>query len=255
MNNIDCFDAAARRETLENALGPVVFNMHCHSCYSYNGYGYAPTYIAALGAASSWRAAGLVDFDVLDGVDEFLAAAKALRLPAVAGMETRVFVPEMKNAEINSPGEPGIAYHLGMNFRSSCVPHAWQSFAAGLRAKANGRTAGLVERVNAALPEIALDFKAVAAAYTPAGNVTERHVCAAYRAAAEAKFKGAALEQFWTEKIGEYSADAVKLEGKIRSKLMKKGGVGYVAPEPENFPTLEEMNKFILGCGAVPTAP
>ena len=34
---------------------------------------------------------------------------------------------------------------------------------------------------------------------------------------------------------------------------MKRGGAGYVAPTPESFPTLEEMNKFIINCGAAPT--
>ena len=45
----------------------------------------------------------------------------------------------------------------------------------------------------------------------------------------------------------------VKLEGVIRSKTMKSGGVGYVKPSPESFPTLKDMNNFITGCGAVPT--
>ena len=110
-----------------------------------------------------------------------------------------------------------------------------------------------MEKVNSVLPEIALDFDAEAAARTPAGNVTERHICSAYREMAEKQFSGTGLEEFWKSKIGEFSADAVNLEGKIRSKLMKKCGVGYVDPKPENFPTLAEMNAFVKGCGAVPT--
>ncbi len=250
----DSLGAAQRRGAFDAALpGLRPFNMHCHSFFSYNGYGYSPTHIAALAAKSGWRSAGLVDFDVLDGVDEFLSACAALRVPAAAGMETRVFVPELADSEINSPGEPGIAYHLGMGFKSSAVPAEWRDFAASLKAKANGRTRQVVEKVNSVLPEIALDFDAEAKKRTPAGNVTERHICSAYREAAERRFQGAELESFWTAKIGEYLPDPVKLEGRIRSKLMKRGGVGYVAPEPENFPTLKEMNAFVKGCGAVPT--
>ena len=247
-------DSAARRKALEE-MTPYLrpFNMHCHSFFSYNGYGYSPTYIAALAAKLGWRAAGLVDFDVRDGVYEFLASCAALLVPAFSGMETRVFVAELSEAEINSPGEPGVAYHLGMNFRSSAVPAQWQNFAADLKAKANARTRQVVEKVNSVLPEIALDFDAEARKRTPAGNVTERHVCTAYRQMAEKKFQGAELESFWTARIGGFAADPVKLEGNIRSKLMKQGGVGYVAPKPENFPTLQEMNAFIKGCGAVPT--
>ena len=251
---IDSLDFAVRSKVLDEAMASLrPFNMHCHTFFSYNGYGYSPTHIAALAAKLGWRAAGLVDFDVLDGVDEFLAACAKLRVPAVAGMETRVYFPELAEAEINSPGEPGVAYHLGMNFRSSAVPARWQAFAADLKSKANGRTRQVVEKVNTVLSEIALDFDTEAQKRTPAGNVTERHICSAYREMAENKFSGAELESFWTAKIGGYSADAVKLEGNIRSKLMKQGGVGYVAPKPENFPTLQEMNAFIKGCGAVPT--
>ena len=51
---------------------------------------------------------GIVDFDVLDGVDEFLGACDAVGLRGSTGMETRVFVPEFADREINSPGEPGV---------------------------------------------------------------------------------------------------------------------------------------------------
>jgi hypothetical protein len=57
---------------------------------------------------------GLIDFDVLDGVDEFLAASRELDVRASCGVETRVVVKEMLDQVINSPGEPGIAYHLGL---------------------------------------------------------------------------------------------------------------------------------------------
>ncbi len=251
MNNIDCFDAAARRETLENALGPVVFNMHCHSIFSYNGYGYSPTHLALLAKTSGWRAVGLVDFDVLDGVDEFQAACRRAGVRCTAGLETRVFIPELADKEINSPGEPGIAYHLGMGFSSGRVPDAARPFAEELRRKAAARTRTLVEKVNTVLPEIALDFDAVAKEFTPAGNVTERHVCCAYRMQAEKKISDPA--GYWQEKIGAYESDPARLEAKIRSKLMKRGGVGYVQPDPKNFPLLEELNRFIRQCGAVST--
>ena len=251
---LNSFDPAVRNEALQEVKKIYsAFNMHCHSFFSYNGYGYSPSMLVSLAKKLNWRSAMLVDFDVLDGVDEFLSAAKLLGVRAAAGMETRVFIPELANDEINSPGEPGIAYHLGCGFTSSNVPAQWQSFAANLRDKANGRTRVLVEKVNEYLCETPLVFDEVAKEFTPNGNVTERHVCEAYRKAAEKKFAGADLEAYWTEKIGSFTADGVKLEALIRSKTMKRGGVGYVAPTPESFPTLDEMNKFIIGCGATPT--
>ena len=250
---LNSFDPAVRAAAFDKAVAEKnYFNLHCHSFFSYNGYGYSPSYLVALAKEMNWRAVGLVDFDVLDGVDEFLAAAGKMGVRATAGMETRVFVPELADVEINSPGEPGIAYHLGCGFTSSDVPEKAKSFAASLRSKANARTRNVVEAVNGFLPEIALDFDAVAREFTPCGNVTERHVCQAYRMNAE-KVLGAGAGAYWQEKIGGVEADPVKLEALIRSKTMKKGGPGYMNPDPSSFPTLEEMNQFIIACGAVPT--
>lgn len=251
---LNSFDADSRRSALQEIRKKYcAFNMHCHSFYSYNGYGYSPSMLVSIAKELNWRGIMLVDFDVLDGVDEFLAAAGFLGVKAAAGMETRVFVPEFADKEINSPGEPGIAYHLGCGFPSSAVPEAQKAFAANLRARAAGRTRTLVEKVNTLLTEIAIDFDSVAREFTPAGNVTERHVCCAYRNAAEKKFSGNELAAYWQEKIGSFESDPVKMEALIRAKTMKSGGVGYVKADPESFPTLEEMNKFTRACGAVPT--
>ena len=119
---LNSFDPAVRAAAFDKAVAEKnYFNLHCHSFFSYNGYGYSPSYLVALAKEMNWRAVGLVDFDVLDGVDEFLAAAKKMGVRATAGMETRVFIPELSAVEINSPGEPGIAYHLGCGFSGSWV--------------------------------------------------------------------------------------------------------------------------------------
>jgi len=270
---LNSFDPAVRKAALLEAKADFengaieaaevsdIHNMHCHSFFSYNGYGYSPSYIVYLAKKMGFYAVGLVDFDVLDGVDEFQEALKLLEVRGCCGMETRCFIPELADKEINSPGEPGIAYHLGCGFISGKVPAAQQAFAEMLRKNANNRTRKVVELVNGYLAPAVIDFDAVAKKYTPFGNVTERHVCSAYRDAAAAVFADRSeLAAYWSEKLNVDVAEAeklidnpVKLEGVIRSKTMKSGGVGYVKPSPESFPTLEDMNKFIAGCGATPT--
>ena len=272
-NRLNSFDPAVRKaallearagfenKTIEAARKSSIHNMHCHSFFSYNGYGYSPSYIVYLAKKMGFYAVGLVDFDVLDGVDEFMEALALLDVRGCCGMETRVFVPELADKEINSPGEPGIAYHLGCGFTSGKVPAEQQAFADMLRKNANNRTRKVVELVNGYLAPVTIDFDAVAKKYTPFGNVTERHVCSAYRDAAETVFADAAERaKFWSEKLGVSAEEAVKLldnpvklEGVIRSKTMKSGGVGYVKPSPESFPTLKDMNAFIAACGAKPT--
>lgn len=266
--DFNSFDSGVRKAALaEFAAGHKAkkqvkaYNLHCHTFFSYNGYGYSPSRIAAIAAESGWFAAGIVDFDVLDACDEFIAAAKLLNLRGVCGIETRTFISGLAKVEINSPGEPGIAYHMGMGFTSSSVPTSQKAFADDLKRKAAERTAGIVKLVNGYLKPVVLDFKADVLTLTPAGNATERHVCTAYRAKAECVFPDAAKRAaFWGEKLSlsvdealKTQADPVKLEALIRSKTMKQGGVGYVPATPDSFPTVESMNSFIIACGAVPT--
>ena len=40
----------------------------------------------------------------------------------------------------------------------------------------------------------------------------------------------------------------------LRIRLMKKGGIGYVQPSPDSFPTVEEFHRLIVACGALPCA-
>ena len=67
------------------------------------------------------------------------------------------------------------------------------------------------------------------------------------------------MRSFWAAKLGvpaEQIAAAIgdyaKFSNLVRGKLMKKGGVGYVPPSPGAFPTVEEVNKLTLACGALP---
>lgn len=235
-------------------------NMHCHTFFSYNGYNLSPAYIAWWAKKTGLFAAGLVDFDVLDGVDEFVESCDQLDLRYACGMETRVFVSEFADRVINSPGEPGVAYHMGVGFDSSKTPDTVAQFAKTLKEKAVGRTREIVKRVNQHLGLLELDFDKEVVPLTPAGNATERHVCAAYFAKAEEVMPD--LDErvsFWATKLETPAADIkkiiddpVKLQGLIRSKTMKSGGVGYMKPKPENFPALKEMNEFVVACGALP---
>ena len=267
---LDDFNAETRRRALTALLdraktGQIklptrgnTFNMHCHSFFSFNGYGFSPSGLVWRGLKQGLMAMGLVDFDVLDGVAEFEEACRLACMPCGAGMETRVFVPEFADREINSPGEPGISYHMGMGFVPGTVADA--AVAAGLREQARGRTERIVERVNTLLDEIALGYEEDVLPLTPAGNATERHVCAAYYAKAEETYPDRERRAaYWSAKLGMDAAsvkavldDAPAFHGVIRAKTMKKGGVGYIEAKGEDFPTAEQVNRFALANGAIP---
>ncbi len=259
---LDSFDANTRSE----ALGALVqaaqrgeielpspgqdLNLHSHTFYSYNAYGYSPSHFAWLARYRGLGAAGIVDFDVLDGLAEFVAAGRLLGLKTCVSLESRVFVPEFSDRVINSPGEPGIAYHMGVGF-----PRALEHLMLDdMRERAAHRNRELLNRVNAFTDPVQLDYDRDVLPLTPNGNATERHICAAYEAQAESAFPDAnERHAYWTDKLGDCPPESGQLQALLRSKTMKRGGVGYVQPGKGSFPLMADMNRFVLEANAIPT--
>lgn len=233
-------------------------NLHCHTFFSYNTYGYSPSKFAWLARKAGLAVAGVVDFDVLDALEEFHEACRLLGLKGCAGLETRVYVPQFAERVINSPGEPGISYHMGVGLPSAKLGGKEGEFLMRLRATARQRNQELMGRVNEHLKPVTLDYEQDVLVLTPSGNATERHICLAYaRKAKEIFDQTSALSKFWTEKLG---IDAQKLglpDGRdllntIRAKTMKRGGVGYVQPGKGSFPLMADTNRFIIAAGGIP---
>jgi hypothetical protein len=234
-------------------------NLHCHTFFSFNAFGYSPTGLAWLARQRGFKGLGIVDFDVLDGVDEFLNACELLLARGSAGMETRVFIPEFASREINSPGEPGVYYYMGIGFPGSRVPAAAAPILADMRQCAEGRNRTMVARINAFLSPVTVDYDRDVLPLTPAGNATERHMLVAYQRAAAGRFPDPA--DFWAEKlalppeqVAAQIGDAVKFQNTLRAKLMKRGGVGYAQPGAQTFPPVDEVSRLIVACGALPCA-
>ncbi|MBP7275462.1 MAG: hypothetical protein KBA51_04585 [Kiritimatiellae bacterium] len=266
--SLDARSAADRKAALEQAAARLrasppqdggVVNLHCHSFFSYNAWGWSPTGIVARCRAAGLAAAGLVDFDVLDGVDEFLSAAVGAGLRGCAGIESRVYVPEFSDRVINSPGEPGIAYSMGVGFPRGDPGPEFLPFLGRLRRIPEERNRKVVEAVNAHLAPVALDYDRDVLPLTPAGNATERHLCLAYaRRAAAVYADRTALAKFWSSKLKHTipSSDLPEspaLQARIRAATMKRGGPGYVPPDSGSFPTQAEFWTFVRDAGAIPT--
>jgi hypothetical protein len=232
-------------------------NMHCHTFFSFNAYGYSPAGLAWLARQRGFKAIGIIDFDVLDGVDEFLGACDKVCVRGSTGIETRVYIPEFATREINSPGEPGISYHIAIGFTSGRVPEGSAPILRGMRERAARRNRELVARVNVYLDPVKLDYDRDVLPLTPSGNATERHILAAYVRAAEST--AGDPDEFWArkldlplEQVKDLRQDAPRFQNLIRLKLMKRGGVGYVQPGPESFPGIDEVNQFVLDGGGLP---
>jgi hypothetical protein len=236
-----------------------VANLHCHTFFSFNAYGYSPTALAWLAREQGIKLLGIVDFDVLDAVDEFLDACEQAEVRGSAGIESRVFIPEFADREINSPGEPGVYYHMGIGFAGGPVSAEATAILGELREQSAGRNRALVARVNAYLAPVGVDYAADVLPLTPAGNATERHIVVAYIEAARRMTDDPAA--FWADRLGmardaveKAMADSAGFQNTVRNKLMKKGGPGYVQPGHDTFPPVEKLNALTVACGALPCA-
>lgn len=236
-------------------------NLHIHTFFSFNCEGWSPTRVAWEARKYGLEAAGKVDFDVLEGMEEFLEAGEILRLKTVCGLETRVFIRELADRVINSPGEPGIAYFMaaGCTRRPAAGTQAADTLA-GFYRTARARNEEMMARVNACLGDVQLDYRRDVLSLTPAKNATERHLLAAYNQKAREVFPDEGeLCRFWAEKLGIPYPDAcelvrhpLRLQETIRGRLMKKGGAGYVPPDAGSFPSVETVSDFAREIGALP---
>ena len=235
--------------------------MHLHSFHSFNALGWSPAHLALEAREQGLYAAALCDFDVLDGMDELLAAGLLLGLRVAVHLETRAYLRELGGVDINSPGEPGVTYMMGAGFAR--LPEAGSAEArtlSGFRDRAARRNEELVGRINDALPRIAVDYAKDVLPLTPGGNATERHIIRAYVGHCERTFPAAGERAaFWAgvlaldaAKAAALLADAPALEEQVRSRLVKRGGLGYEAPTERTFPPVDEFVRWVAACRAIP---
>lgn len=256
--------AAALKQLADLGL-PVVapsdnHNMHFHSFFSFNAEGWSPSHIAWAAHRAGLYAAGLCDFDVLDGLEEFLDAGELLGLRTTVNLETRAFLREFSTVDINSPGEPGVTYIMGSGFAQ--MPAEGTPQAAGLaalREAARTRNIELVARINPHIPQIAVDYEADVLPLTPLGGATERHIIRAYvNKAAAVCGSPQATAELWAQITGKPAAEILPILGTpaheelVRSRLVKSGGLGYVQPSEETFPPVDDFVAWVLSCRAIP---
>jgi len=273
-NQLDNFNFSERKKTFLELKAQVdqknIFlpspspkvNLHFHTFFSFNAYGYSPLHIIWRARKEGLAMAGSVDFDVLDAMEEFLWGGFEINLPVSSGIETRIYLPEFHDRELSSPKEPGVAYFMGNGFtrlpESGTKAEKTLSY---LKEIAQKRNRNILKKVNLYLQFVTIDLEKEVLPLTPSGNPTERHLVMAYVLKADQVFsERKELIKFWSEKLEvlpEKVEDLLNCKPDfydfIRSKLMKYGGVGYVKPDVGDFPPIEQVTDMILDLGAIPS--
>jgi hypothetical protein len=174
-----------------------------------------------------------------------------------------------------------VAYAIGIGFTSTQAPAEAAAILKDMRGRASQRNRDMIARLNPYLAPVGIDYEKDVLPLTPAGNPTERHLLAAYvRAAQKADSashpgegnasypnggspshprQGIQWNEFWAEKLKVAPEQVAKMghtspefQNLMRAKLMKHGGAGYAQPGAGSYPTLEDVNRMIIACGALP---
>lgn len=266
---LDVFDPQTRMNALQKMIARTderpadtgQINMHLHTFFSYNANNWSPSHVAWECRQRGLHAAAICDFDVLDGLEEFLAAGRLLEMRYAVHLETRAFFAEHAANDISSPGEPGVTYIMGGAFPRLPPQHSAEAAGlAALKERAGQRNLALIERINAAVPEIAINYRNDVIPLTPAGGATERHIITAYRTRIEKVYPAnIARKKFLAEllkkdanELDEVLNDIPALEEALRSRLAKRGGIGYQQPSQDSFPPVEDFVQWVINCNAIP---
>ena len=186
---LNLLNAPTKQERLENLrkivaetqfppMVPEYINNHIHTTYSFSPY--SPTAAVYAARMEGLCTAGIIDHDSISGAEEFLEAAKIVDMPVTIGMEARISMDgtRLEGRRTNNPDQVGVSY---MTIQS--VPHdkiqVLTDFFRPYRAARHERNRKMVEKINALLPGIALDYDKDVLPLSLAaeeGGVTERHL-------------------------------------------------------------------------------
>ncbi len=186
---LNLLNAPTKQERLENLrkivaetqfppMVPEYINNHIHTTYSFSPY--SPTAAVYAARMEGLCTAGIIDHDSISGAEEFLEAAKIVDMPVTIGMEARISMEgtRLEGRRTNNPDQVGVSY---MTIQS--VPHdkiqVLTEFFRPYRAARHERNRKMVEKINALLPGIELDYDKEVLPLSLAaeeGGVTERHL-------------------------------------------------------------------------------
>ncbi|MBQ9930431.1 MAG: PHP domain-containing protein [Oscillospiraceae bacterium] len=157
---------------------PQYINNHIHTTYSFSPY--SPTAAVYAARMEGLCTAGIIDHDSISGAEEFLEAARMIGIPVTIGMECRVSMDgtRLEGRRTNNPDQVGVSY---MTIQS--VPHdkiaTLTEFFRPYQAARHLRNRRMIEKINALLPGIELDYDRDVLPLSEAadnGGVTERHL-------------------------------------------------------------------------------
>jgi hypothetical protein len=177
-------------ETVFPPMVPQYINNHIHTTYSFSPY--SPTAAVYAARMEGLCTAGIIDHDSISGAREFLEAAKLVDMPVTIGMECRVSMEgtRLEGKRTNNPDQEGVSYMTIQSVHHDKI-EVLTEFFKPYQAARHRRNRAMVEKINALLPEMGLDYDKDVLPLSEAadnGGVTERHLMYALAKKLTARF-------------------------------------------------------------------
>jgi len=241
-------------------------NAHIHTPYSFSAFE-SVAHAFELARSEGIKVLGINDFYTASGYSEFLAEAEQTRIFPLFNMEFISLSREErdKGMRVNDPNNPGRMYFCGKGLRS---PFSVSSDSRGKIEAVRAANAQRVRRMTENVAELLgsvdapfeLGFEELRTTYAKE-LVRERHIARAVADKAARHFASEdALRGFYATLFGGTPpkadlSDSAKLEGEIRSRLLKSGGLCYVPESAEAFLEFGEVREVVVDAGGIPCYP
>ncbi len=233
-------------------------NLHVHTFFSYNAFGHSPSSVAWLARREGIQLMGIIDFDTLEGTEEFLWSCEQLQVRGTVSLETRIYLPEFDDRVITSKGQPGIAYYILSGFASGNLSPLAHKKYAELKSFLISRNQRIIQSLNDYLFPLVIDYSRDVVSLSAGETPTERHIMEAYYQSAIKSMDDPL--PFWSDKLGMEQSEIKRLHLQpstfrrvMREKLVKTGDIAYQAPGTKNYPTLELVNDLAGLTDSLPT--
>ena len=233
-------------------------NLHVHTFFSYNAFGHSPSSLAWLARREGIQLMGIIDFDTLEGTEEFLWSCEQLQVRGTVSLETRIYLPEFSDRVITSKGQPGVAYYILSGFASGNLSPQAQAKYGELKRYLTSRNHRILQSLNDYLSPLVVDYQRDVVSLSAGETPTERHIMEAYYQSAIKSIDNPI--PFWSEKLGMDPSEIERLHPQpstfrrvMREKLVKTGDIAYQAPGTENYPTLGLVNDLAGLTDSLPT--
>ena len=240
-------------------------NGHIHTPYSFSSF-QGINKIFQLAKDENVDVVGINDFYVTSGYAEFYKKSKEFNKFPLFNVEFIGLIPSFQEGGItvNDPNNPGRMYFSGkgLNFPLTLSDES-KVFIENLLAESQNQMKEMAQKAEDLLksiyPFLDLKYKDIKSKYAEE-LVRERHIAKAIRVIIEDRYPAAAERKlFYTQLFDGVPKsninDQVAIENEIRGKLLKAGGAAFVPESPESFPSIDDIQDFILKAGGIPCYP